>query len=156
MAARSADAQNSNMISSRFAAIAAVSAVLLLSACSTASSGGSAGSSGTGAAGSGSGTTAGAKLSGDYTGTITPNNCAAAGIMSIQVVIGGTKYNGSLSATQAGFVGPDAVDFVTAPSKDPALPTVSSDGNTFTLSAVHVYDLIGGKSAVIDGTLTCP
>ncbi len=143
-----------------FAMAAAVASVLVLSACSA--SGGTAGSSGGGSSsgsGSGSGSSgsaATAKVSGDYTGTIAPNNCASPGIMSIQVTIDGSKYNGSISATQAGFVGPDAVDFATAASKDPARPTVSSDGTRFTMSSVHLYDEIGGKSVVFDGTLTCP
>jgi hypothetical protein len=135
------------------AAAVAVASVLVLSACSA--SGGTAGSSGGGSS-SGSGSTATAKVSGDYTGTIEPNNCASTGAMAIFVVIGKTKYLGTLTAKEASFVGPDAVEFTTIADKDPALPTISSDGNTFSLSSVHVYDLIGGKSAVFDGTLTCP
>jgi hypothetical protein len=133
----------------------AVASVFVLSACSA--SGGTAGSGGGGGSSSGgSSSTASAKVAGDYAGTISPNNCASPGIMSIAVTIDGTKYNGSISAKSAGFVGPDAVEFATALDKDPALPTVSSDGNTFTLASVRVYDLIGGKSVVLDGTLTCP
>jgi hypothetical protein len=137
----------------------AVASVLALSACSasggTAGSSGGGSSSGSGSSGS-SGSTAGAKISGDYTGTVVANNCISPGIMAIYAVINGTKYPGTISVREAGFLGPSAVAFATAPDKEPALPTVSSDGTTWTLSNVHVYDDIGGKSVVFDGTLTCP
>lgn len=138
------------------AAAVAVASVLVLSACSA--SGGTAGSSGGGSSSGsgGSSSSAGGKITGDYTGTVVANNCISPGIMAIYAVINGTKYPGTISVREAGFVGPSAVAFATAPDKDPSLPTVSSDGNTWTLSSVHVYDDIGGKSVVFDGTLTCP
>ena len=145
---------NRHMKLTGLAAAAALGTVLILSACSA--SGGTASAGGSGSSGSGGTSTAAAKVSGDYTGTVAANNCASAGIMSITVTISGSKYVGSISSTQAGFVGPDAADFVTDTAKDPSLPTVSSDGNTFTLSSVHVYDRIGGKSMVLDGKLSCP
>ncbi len=78
------------------------------------------------------------------------------GIASLKVLVNGDSevYNGSVSATSIGFVGPEAADYTLAAGN--AKPVVSSDGNSFTVTGEKLIDLVSKKSVTLTGTVTCP
>ncbi|MCW2785174.1 MAG: hypothetical protein JWP74_1691 [Marmoricola sp.] len=147
----------------------AVTALALVTLAGCGSSGGSSGSSTPPASGptgstSGStgstpstpsGSTATMTFTGSFSGSVSVNLCSGP-VASIKVTVKGdsTTYNGSISATEMGFVGPAAADYTL--KEGDAKPTVSADGNTFTVHNATLIDLISKKSVVVNGSVTCP
>jgi hypothetical protein len=95
-------------------------------------------------------------FSGAFSGSISATLCTG-GIASIAVTVDGdssSPYRGSISATQMGFVGPDAADYSLKAGQ--AKTTVSGDQNTFSVDHATLVDLISKKSIVVSGSVTCP
>ncbi len=63
-------------------------------------------------------------------------------------------YNGLVSAKSVGFVGPDQADYTLVAGG--TLPTVSTDGNTFTMTGAKLIDLVSKKSVTVTVSVTCP
>lgn len=99
---------------------------------------------------------AGLTMSGDLSGTMAIRLCTDSGVASLEVSVKGDDmtYNGSISATQIGFVGPAAAAF--ALQDGSAKPTVSSDGNSFTVKDATLVDLINKKTVTVTGVVNCP
>jgi hypothetical protein len=94
-------------------------------------------------------------FTGSFSGSVSVNLCSGS-VASIKVTVKGdsTAYNGSISATEMGFVGPAAADY--SLKEGDAKPTVSADGNTFSVHDATLIDLISKKSVVVNGSVTCP
>jgi hypothetical protein len=139
-----------------------VALVLALAGCASGQGGSSSGSSGAGGSssgGSGSGSTAGAAFTGDLKGSVEMNLCTDSGADSITVHIDGDSgsYVGSVSATQIGFVGPDAEAWVVDKSHAlPAAVTAGSGGYRLDGVVIHSTTSSPAKSITVTGELDCP
>lgn len=94
------------------------------------------------------------RITGAVNGTAEVSLCTG-GIGSIALHVDGTgeTVHGSISARNFGFVAPDAADFT---SGDGPKPTVSSDGQTFTVSGLVLADKVSGRTVSATGSVTCP
>ena len=146
------------------ATIAVVSALsvaaLALAGCSTGGGSGSGGGSTGGSGGSGGGSSATATFTGDLTGSIVMNTCTDGGSDSVFFVIAGdsSKYPGSISADQLGFVGPDAKAW-SLDKSGPAPVAITTGSGGFTLDGVKVHYTLPGsptEEVTVSGKLLCP
>lgn len=154
-------------LSGTIAALSTLSLIgLALAGCSaggssSGSGSGSSSGSGGGSSPSSGGAAATATFTGDLTGTIAMNLCTDSGVDSIFVFVKGdtTKYLGSVSADDLGFVGPDAKDWSIDKGAGVAPVALSGGSGGYTVDGVKVhYNLPGSpvQEITVTGKLVCP